>query len=578
MPTLELSIEQAKILQPGSLGVEACPGAGKTRAIAKRFIERPGGDGRGVALLSFTNRAVIEARSRFMDHPHLTKSPNFVGTFDSFLNRFVVTPHYVRTNGRSPLFVSSWNEFNLGDVSVRISRGPGVELDHFVLGGARPALCSLDRLSWTEKNYLKSIEHIPDSVNRLESMALSKIHGFIQSGVLDSAASRYYANKILESNEGPTVLSRLAQRFNEIIVDEFQDCDSNEYAIIQHLETSGIVSVVVADPDQGIFEFRGADPSLFSDYVTRLQPERHLVFTVNYRSTAAICSLASSLRADSSSRVSPCDVPPKGPSTIFLLVGTAAEQRKKFLAIAVQFSILPQDCIALANTWKNAANLAGTVSTSNAGNAKCDMILHHVARLTRAGSSIEDRIEAIAGLERIVLSAFAWPVVLANANVSDQLAVLQKTRDWLRVVAARILRSVIRTDDHDRLSEAVRSVLSREVVGLTIPTVDLSRNFTKPSTSSWNNLSRRGEGSFLHSSIHSAKGSERNGVLLHIPPRSESSDVLDDWELGRNTERRRLLYVGATRARQLLALAIMSDDLPAITRVLTRDSVNFTVE
>lgn len=132
MDGLTLTIEQARVLSPGSLAVEACPGAGKTRSIVARYIERQGVQNHGIALLSFTNRAVQEVKLRCVSHPHLLRSPNFVGTFDAFLHRFVVTPDYVRAQRRAPLYLRSWNELYSDETMVRISKGTGIKLSSFV--------------------------------------------------------------------------------------------------------------------------------------------------------------------------------------------------------------------------------------------------------------------------------------------------------------------------------------------------------------------------------------------------------------------------------------------------------------
>src|SRR5262245_28066855 len=105
MSSLGLSAEQSQILRPGSLAVEACPGAGKTRSIMARYVQRPGVKGPGIALLSFTNRAIDEVRQRCVGYPHLLRSPNFVGNFDAFLHRFIVTPEYTRAWKRAPFYL-----------------------------------------------------------------------------------------------------------------------------------------------------------------------------------------------------------------------------------------------------------------------------------------------------------------------------------------------------------------------------------------------------------------------------------------------------------------------------------------
>jgi superfamily I DNA/RNA helicase len=64
----------------GSRFVEACPGAGKTRAIVTRFQQRAKAEPRkGIALLSFTNTAVDEVTDRCAAYPQLLEVPHFCG-------------------------------------------------------------------------------------------------------------------------------------------------------------------------------------------------------------------------------------------------------------------------------------------------------------------------------------------------------------------------------------------------------------------------------------------------------------------------------------------------------------------
>lgn len=87
--------QQALVDAAGDTFVEACPGAGKTRAIVVRFIRRSLEEPRkGIALLSFTNAAIDEARRRCLGRPQLLNVPHFVGTFDGFINRFITSPIY----------------------------------------------------------------------------------------------------------------------------------------------------------------------------------------------------------------------------------------------------------------------------------------------------------------------------------------------------------------------------------------------------------------------------------------------------------------------------------------------------
>jgi DNA helicase-2/ATP-dependent DNA helicase PcrA len=75
--------------------------------------------------------------------------------------------------------------------------------------------------------------------------------------------------------------------------------------------------------------------------------------------------------------------------------------------------------------------------------------------------------------------------------------------------------------------------------------------------------------------IHEAKGRDYDAVCLVVPrPRKPLPDVVDLWEAGVDDEALRVLYVGATRAKRLLALAIEADDrLGRVRAILDKHAV-----
>lgn len=104
-----LSPEQLKALDPGIQLIEAGPGSGKTRTVVARYRQSIV-KGRSAALLSFTNAAVDVARARCRDEPSLLEAPNFIGTFDQFFHRYVLTPYIRRRFGVFPNYLSSWDD------------------------------------------------------------------------------------------------------------------------------------------------------------------------------------------------------------------------------------------------------------------------------------------------------------------------------------------------------------------------------------------------------------------------------------------------------------------------------------
>ncbi|MDK8652958.1 UvrD-helicase domain-containing protein [Corynebacterium accolens] len=91
--SLEFTSSQKSLIESESGGFfEACPGAGKTQTIVERFARRADSeDSRcGTALVTFTNAAAEEVQRRCAHKPKLLQAPNFVGTIDSFINRFLL--------------------------------------------------------------------------------------------------------------------------------------------------------------------------------------------------------------------------------------------------------------------------------------------------------------------------------------------------------------------------------------------------------------------------------------------------------------------------------------------------------
>jgi hypothetical protein len=75
------------------------------------------------------------------------------------------------------------------------------------------------------------------------------------------------------------------------------------------------------------------------------------------------------------------------------------------------------------------------------------------------------------------------------------------------------------------------------------------------------------------------KGQEFSAVALVIPARPRKGEdgltVIDHWEAGTDTESRRVLYVGASRAQRLLVLAVHASHAERVKNILARDSVPF---
>jgi superfamily I DNA/RNA helicase len=115
----------------------------------------------------------------------------------------------------------------------------------------------------------------------------------------------------------------------------------------------------------------------------------------------------------------------------------------------------------------------------------------------------------------------------------------------------------------------------------TAPThVPTGQRFKNLKNSDWKAWTRAGQAprqslDIAGAHIHSVKGGERDAVLLDIEdePIGPRPYVVQLWAARETHEARRVLYVGASRARRLLVLAVTPRHLEALREVLERSAV-----
>jgi DNA helicase-2/ATP-dependent DNA helicase PcrA len=573
-----LSCEQAAALAPEIRLIEAGPGAGKTRTVVARF-KRNASAGRAAALLSFTNAAVDVARSRCRAEPALLDAPNFVGTFDQFFHRYVVTPDACRRAGTVPRYVSSWD--NLPDHLARVrppNGGVGVRLSIFTpgLGG-----WSLDpeRLNRTER---QAWDKLSDwSQKQIVEKASKRIAGLHSNHVFDTTESRHQALQALDADHA--FLPRLSRRFTEIIVDEFQDCDAVEYQILHRLHKAGIHIVTVADPDQAIYEFRQHTNGLYERRREQLDKQHIAQLTTCYRSSEAICQLTTSLRSVGLSAIAPDADHQGGAESIHVVVGTGVKAGAAAIAIVREHRVAPEQTRIIAHRRSDARALASAGNQPPDGNSWMQGLLVALADLHgRADARV--RLRAVRRIEGFVLNQFEWPTNSAIDTKEQQLELLKVDAEHLRVLVGKFLIASREWSDAKCCSKSVRGLLEAFSAGLPVSLLSaLGRRLVVRSKvwSFWESrtmaaTTKDNPVRWVH--VHAVKGDEFDGVVLAIPAtKTAPTHPLDDWENGLNTEQRRVLYVGASRAAKVLVIVVPKAKSAQLVNILTASKVPHTV-
>jgi superfamily I DNA/RNA helicase len=313
---------QAYLDARGKIVLNACPGSGKTTAIAKKLMllqdEYTTKFGRfsGIACLSFTNTAKDEISEKYTElSGEYLGFPHKVSTIDSFINQYITLPYYYLfvKNGKhpkildDPVFLNdAWNGrfrfkarnnqlicFSYPPASIRFeSNGT------FSSNGYRP---SKDKVA-------------PDVFN---SYCTALKNWQIQTGLITTSDSAFIAYELLCQH--PKIGNWLALRFPHIIVDEAQDNSAMQHTLFDKLAALGLANLeFIGDPYQSLYEWRDADPTLFNTKYVDAQNWQGLDLTDSRRSPQRIIDCFSILRKQGDPAISTaCTIDKQLPVTVY---------------------------------------------------------------------------------------------------------------------------------------------------------------------------------------------------------------------------------------------------------------------
>ena len=113
-----------------------------------------------------------------------------------------------------------------------------------------------------------------------------------EAGLVDYSDMIAMAGQLLRSR--PDVLQALVRRVDCLVVDEFQDTNPLQFALLWQLKEAGVPTIVVGDLKQAIMGFQGADPRLFEALVDQ-HPESSRPLTRNWRSQPRLMDFVNAL-------------------------------------------------------------------------------------------------------------------------------------------------------------------------------------------------------------------------------------------------------------------------------------------
>ena len=560
-----LSDEQRAIVDApaGPLSVIACAGSGKTRTAVHRLVEmrRRLGEERGrVALLSFSNIAVDTFRENYRRLAQTLPATAGrdrvdIDTLDAFITTHVLRPHAHRTMGaqQTPYLVSGSEPF-LAGFTFRTQQFP--------------QSITMMRVGFREGDFHFFYSVHSQSVGLNRATALTLVERLGRTGAYTHDLGRYWCHRALR--EQPAVLRALVRRYPHILIDESQDIGPCHQAILDLLAGAGMEISLIGDPNQGIYEFSGADGSFLTEYCNRAGVSSFSL-TTNYRSVPTILALANRLsnRHDTHERDAPDTV--NGAFFTPYRANDRDQLIETFEAAIAAAGLDPSRSAILCRAVKLADELSGADTPVGRGLVK-EFALASILRDKR-----RDYKRSFEALARCVVGLLVDPpenlltTLLSPARYPEMRPLRRRLWRFVRDPGVGLPPSTLLADTEwlPRLLERVRQLLAtlQAEFGLT-PTDSLGTKLTRrdlphASLVAADDLGTQRNTRIRVDTVHKAKGESLDAVL-YMATREHVEAMLD----GVATEVGRIGYVAVTRAKDLLWLGVPAAALPGLRQRL----------
>jgi hypothetical protein len=545
------------------LCVIACAGSGKTKTAVHRLVQmrRNLGDARGrVALLSFSNVAVDTFRKAYDElasslPSSARRSRVDIDTLDSFITTNIIRPHGHRTMMCArPAFLVTGNEAFLEGFKFSTSSFP------HPITSLHLALVNGDEVFFHLYNDQAELVDTAAARNLIAKLG--------KTGAYTHDLGRYWAYRALK--ERPELLSAVARRYPHIVIDEAQDIGSVHQAILELLIGAGSCVTLIGDPNQGIYEFAGADGKFLTEYHQRAGVQQHSLQR-NFRSAPSIVDLANGLcgRGDVAERAAP--------STLHGAFFTGYKRDEHLQLIAAFHNAMSaagaeaKHSGILCRGKSLAKTLRGDEAPAGQG----------LVKILAAAAVLRDRRKDF--LKAFQLVAVAVVALLDSPPPGLVSQITQHSSDpqdrELRKEVWTFTRDVVDglpssslvadTQWHPLLLVRIKAMLARVNMKFGLKTANnIGHKLSKKALpnlplASIKDLTDSRATALRVDTVHKAKGESLDAVL-YITLKEHAQALLEGVE----TEVGRIGYVAATRARNLLWVALPHNSLKALRPAL----------
>jgi DNA helicase-2/ATP-dependent DNA helicase PcrA len=285
---------EAVLATEGPLLILAGAGSGKTRVIAYRIaylIVEKGVPPYNILAVTFTNKAAQEMRERIqrlLRGQELSSAP-WVSTFHSLCVRILRQDIEQLKEGYSRTFTIYDQDDSLRLIKNAI-KDLGYDDKHLGARSVQSAISSAKNRGEDVDAYAAQADYVDErraAIARVYKLYEERLHG---NNALDFDDLMIKTVRLLRNV--PEVREKYNNKFRYILVDEYQDTNSLQFALVSLLTEKQQNICVVGDEDQSIYKWRGADITNILNFEKHFPNARIIRLEQNYRSTQTILDVA----------------------------------------------------------------------------------------------------------------------------------------------------------------------------------------------------------------------------------------------------------------------------------------------
>ena len=280
----------------GYLRVIAGAGSGKTKLLVSRYtylVKEYGINSANILCVTFTNKAAGEMKRRIRSLIGQEYDTSLICTYHGFCVRVLREDiEKIFYPKEFQIIDNAQQKAILGDIYQKFE----LKLDHasFEKIIKQIAVFKARHRDYVAKMCCTDHCQIMPEIATIDNQIIEE---FLQKQkqiyAMDFHDLLYFVLDIF--NRCPEVLEKWQDRLNYIQVDEFQDSSNTEMELVDRLSEKHKNLMIVGDPDQNIYEWRGSDVKLLVNFDKTHIPTQTVILNQNYRSTPQILRCANTL-------------------------------------------------------------------------------------------------------------------------------------------------------------------------------------------------------------------------------------------------------------------------------------------